>query len=369
MARKDGKDRGLFSYLASDGKTEFWGVRLWVHGRAHKWQGFTKKTDARDWYQDRRKDVRENRPFPARGHSTGPSLSSVIDDYLVQSTNKKNFAGEQIYATFWKARLGHCAPSAVTPDQVNKSRTHLLTVGAGRRPLAHATVNRYVSWLHHVLEIEVELGKLERNPCMMRLQFEEPKAPEVEYSEEEEEALCRELGDQADYPTFAILTGLRQGEQFALRWADLDLDRGYGKLHGPKGGSPEVFLLNDAAKDILKRLKLAAKHSEWVFPQPSNFLVPINPKTWYNHVFKPAARRAGIHLSRKNGKTFHTLRHTFASRLQQQGVEVKDIKDLGRWKTWRAMDRYLKRDLSRLRASIEKLGTAPKPPVDQAKQS
>lgn len=364
MARKDGKDRGLFSYRDATGR-EYFGVRIWVHGRAHKWQGFTKKTDARDWYQDRRKDIRENRPFPPRGHAIGPSLSAVIEHYLVQCLNKKNLAGERVYGRFWSARLGHLSPGDITPEHVNKSRTHLLTVGNGRGPLGHSTVNRYVSWLHHVFQIELELGKLKTNPCIMRLQFEEPKAPEVEFTDEEELALARELGEHADYPSFAILTGLRQGEQFGLRWRDLDLERGYGKLHSPKGGSPEVFLLNDAAKAILGRLKIAAGTSEWVFPQRRNFLLPINPKTWYNRVFKPAALRAGIQLSRKHGKTFHTLRHTFASRLQQQGVEVKDIKDLGRWKTWRAMDRYLKRDHARLRASIEKLRIAPKPPVDE----
>jgi integrase len=69
-------------------------------------------------------------------------------------------------------------------------------------------------------------------------------------------------------------------------------------------------------------------------------------------------------ISRKDGKTYHTLRHTFASRLQQKGVPVKDIKDLGRWKSCKAMDRYLKRDTARLRSAIDQL-TAPKPPLDR----
>jgi integrase len=361
MARKGREDRGLFPYHLKDG-TLLYGVRLYRHGEPYKWQGFKRKKEARDWYEDRRKDIREGRPFPNR-EAHGNTVDQVIAVYLAQNTHKKNYAGEAIYAAFWRSQLGRFPLALITPAHVDQGRTVLLTDGNGRGVLRHATVNRYVAWLHHLFQLEMDKGTITRNPCR-RLKFKEPKAPEVEFTEAEELALARELGPDADYPSLAILTGLRQGEQFGLRWEDLDMARGYGRLHDPKGGEPQVFMINPAAAEILDRLKARAGQSPWVFPDPRDPSRPRNGKIWYKDVFKPAAKRAEIMISRKDGKTYHTLRHTFASRLQQKGVPVKDIKDLGRWKSWKAMDRYLKRDTARLRSAIDQL-TAPKPPLDR----
>lgn len=354
MARANRHDRGLFPYRLTDG-TRLYGVRLYRGGIAHKWSGFTRKQDARDWYEDRRRDVREGRPFPGR-QGTARTVRQMIEHYLSQTTNKKSHRIELAYAAFWKKRIGARDQSAgELMTTIDEARSYLLTTGPYRGPISHATVNRYVAWLHHLFQDPVYKGQIARNPCR-GLKFTEGKAPEVEFTEAEEAAMARALGEQADYPTLAILTGLRQDEQFSLAWADLDLPRGMGKLHDPKGGEPQIFLINAGAAAIFRRLKAKAGDSPWVFPHASDPSRHLHPKSWYNHVFKKACASAGIVLSRKDGKTYHTLRHTFASRLQQAGVEVKDLKDLGRWKSWKAMDRYLKRDVGRLRTAIERLG-------------
>jgi integrase len=47
------------------------------------------------------------------------------------------------------------------------------------------------------------------------------------FSIEEEAKLCQVIGQPYDaWVRLAILTGLRKSEQFGLRWADIDLDRG-----------------------------------------------------------------------------------------------------------------------------------------------
>jgi integrase len=356
MARKHRQDRGLFPYRLKGG-TLLYGVRLYRHGVAYKWSGFPRKQEARDWYEDRRRDVREGRAFPGRRDTQ--TVRALIEQHLAQATNKKSYVLDRAYATFWLASLGEQDQVDPLVSRIDAARTHLLTHGATRGPLSHATVNRYVAWLHHVFQDAVQKGFLDRNPCR-GLKFTERKAPEVEFTEVEETAIARALGDQADYPTLAILTGLRQDEQFSLAWADLDLIRGIGKLHTPKGGEPQIFLINAGAAAIFHRLKQKAGASPWVFPHASDPHQHLHAKSWYNNVFKKACAAAGIVLSRKDGKTYHTLRHTFASRLQQAGVEVKDLKELGRWKSWKAMDRYLKRDVGRLRTAIEKIGTAQK---------
>ena len=364
-------NRGIFPYQLMDGSTRY-GVRIFRYTKEFKWQGFPRLGDARQWYDDRKRDIREGRPFPSREQPKSlPTLHAIIQRYLSQATNKKNYVGEQDYAKAWVAQLGTHVMNAVTATMIDQARTHFLTVGPYGKPLSHSTVNRYVSWLHHVLRLEVDRGTMPHNPCALFIKsprrggqkFQEPKPPEVEFTPAEEAALARELGRYADVPTLAILTGLRQEELFGLTKADLELDHGYGKLHDPKGGEPQVFLISQQAKILFQQFSEQAGASRWIFPHPKDPDRPVNAKSWYGNVFKPAATRAGIAISRSNGKTFHTLRHTFASRLQQAGVEVKDIKDLGRWKSWKAMERYLKRDNARLRDAIERIGTVRKPYV------
>lgn len=54
------------------------------------------------------------------------------------------------------------------------------------------------------------------------------------------------------YVRFAILTGLRQAEQFRLEWAHVDLERGFLILPMTKAGEVQYVLLNEEAKEILQ---------------------------------------------------------------------------------------------------------------------
>jgi integrase len=53
---------------------------------------------------------------------------------------------------------------------------------------------------------------------------------------------------------FAIETGLRQSEQFGLRWEYVDLENGILTIPMPKQGETHKVPLTDAAKKILRTL-------------------------------------------------------------------------------------------------------------------
>lgn len=370
MARKGRHDRGLVSYRLGNGDIR-WRVRVWRYYKAYKWSGFPTKSQAREFYEDRKRDIREGKPFTKVVVAAG-SFASVVTRYLAQASHKKNVLAEENYARFWISWFHGLTVLEVTGERIERARIHLLTVGNDRRkpsktapklaPLTHATVNRYVAWLKHVLMIEERSGRIPLNPCRQVPKFGERNAPETRFTPEQEAKVRKELGPEADYPTLAIQTGLREGELFGLAWEWLNLERGIGALPDPKAGEPQVFIINSQAKAIFRRLKVRANGSKWVFPSPRDPQRSLSAKAWYANHFKPACKRAGIVLSRQDGRTFHTLRHEFAGRMQEQGVEVKDLKDAGRWKSWQAMARYLKRDVTRIAAQVEKLSrTAPQP--------
>jgi integrase len=119
---------------------------------------------------------------------------------------------------------------------------------------------------------------------------------------EEEASLCQAIGQPYDaWIRLAILTGLRKSEQFGLRWADIDLERGLMTLPHTKSGAIQYVHLIEEAKQILRTL-IPCNTSVWVFPS-ENPETHLDPDNFYCRVYMPALKDAKI-----DGVTWHTLR-------------------------------------------------------------
>ena len=49
-----------------------------------------------------------------------------------------------------------------------------------------------------------------------------------------------------------MFTGMRRGELLKLQWQDVDFDRGFIHLRGPKGHMDQTILLSQAAREVLE---------------------------------------------------------------------------------------------------------------------
>ncbi len=114
---------------------------------------------------------------------------------------------------------------------------------------------------------------------------------------------------EQDAVAFALLTGLRQAEQWWLRWEDVFEDRiivrrSTGGLP-PKGGKPREVYLLPMARAVVERL---SRRSEWVFPaaRGGNRAYRKAPRGW-------ATWLAAAGITRK--VRWHDLRHTCATSL------------------------------------------------------
>ncbi|MGC9975560.1 MAG: site-specific integrase [Syntrophales bacterium] len=146
--------------------------------------------------------------------------------------------------------------------------------------------------------------------------------------------------------TFAIYTGLRQGEIIDLKWSQVDLSRRTVTILEQKNRSVDTLPLNRTALDVLcEKAKCPHNDEDRVFPNQ-------NGKRFghYNLIrsFHLAIRKAGIRKLR-----FHDLRHTFATRLVQSGVDLYQVQKLGRWKNTSMILRYAHHFTESLRAGIE----------------
>jgi integrase len=138
-------------------------------------------------------------------------------------------------------------------------------------------------------------------------------------SEEEERALIAECPPYLqDMVTFAINTRLRSGEIFYLKWEDVDIEERRIRVMVRRTRRYIELPLNDAAVQILAAWR-GMRRGPCVF---------YNQETGdrFKDVklgLKKAMKRAGL-----KGITWHTFRHTFASRLVQHGADIVTVKEL-----------------------------------------
>lgn len=128
----------------------------------------------------------------------------------------------------------------------------------------------------------------------------------------------------ADFVKLALNTGCRKNELMHLRWRDLDLARGYLDIRpeNTKTRKRRILPMNQGAREALQRIRDRQQDggitTEWVFAnEEGKRLVK------FDELFRKALRLAGIEDFR-----IHDLRHTFASWLVSEGVELIKVRDL-----------------------------------------
>jgi len=131
---------------------------------------------------------------------------------------------------------------------------------------------------------------------------------------------------------FALNTGMRQGEILALQWKDVDFCRHILVVMKSKNRERRTIPLNNVVFALLAEKKAAGANDAPIFvtgrrnPLKARYLV---------RTFTKARERAGLSDFR-----FHDLRHTFASRLVQRGIDVYKVQLLLGHKTGLMTQRY-----------------------------
>jgi len=343
MARAGRKDRGLLSKRDTAGKT-IWYVRLWHEGKERRFGSFKTKTEARDFYEKAKQEQKLGRFFPERyQHGGYAKLQDVIDSYLAAFTGRSR-RDEHRFAKKWPLMFPGARLNALTPAALERARAQLSK--EGRTP---QTVNRYMGFLRRVLNKAVRDGLLGSNPVARIKMFKEPQGKTRFLTVEEEKKLIEALGPAyGSWARLAILTGMRQMEQFSLKWSDVDPEQGVITLCTTKSGGVQYVHLNDEAKGIIEALKEGNK-SVWISPS-ANPESHVDPRNFYRRVYLPAVREA-----RLDGVSWHTLRHTFASRAAMNGATESTIAALLRHSGTALVKRYAHLSPSHLKEAVEKV--------------
>lgn len=116
--------------------------------------------------------------------------------------------------------------------------------------------------------------------------------------------------------------GLRASELARLKVSDIDSDRMIIKVEQGKGRKDRFVMLSPHLLELLRAWWLQSRSKGWLFPgrEPGNHVTTRQ----LSRVCRMAAEMAEI----KKRVSLHTLRHSFATHLLEQNVDIRIIQVL-----------------------------------------
>lgn len=117
-------------------------------------------------------------------------------------------------------------------------------------------------------------------------------------------------------------TGLRLSECINLQYSNLDMNDGIGWVRQGKGAKDRIFIVSELfRKDLLSYMeKTGVNNKGYIFSVNGRKMSPRG----LQDAIKVSAQRAGI----EKKVHVHTLRHSFATHLLENGVDIRKIQKL-----------------------------------------
>ena len=289
-------------------------------------------------------------------------VRDFMDDWLhnVKRNDLKPTSYDRLEATLEAdvyPYIGNYQVHSIDGDDITKMLTSLKNAGR-----SHSTISKAYKAVNACFNYRLAQGKVTKNPCVgikipSKKNFKKKEI--VFYTKEEAASLTKTAlsnwsNDKPKYPLGAFVplvlnTGLRAGELLALQWErDVDLesktitvrqnvvmtkDRAKGAEHKFKlieqdtvktdAGQGRVIDLNDAAYDALCQLQVKTGQYTWVMTSRNG--TRIMPRQ-LDQMFRRIETAAGLPEEKIYG--VHALRHTFATLLLYNGVDVKIVSEL-----------------------------------------
>ena len=151
--------------------------------------------------------------------------------------------------------------------------------------------------------------------------------------------------------------GLRVGEVVRLKIDDLDEGRGLIRVKSGKGDKDRYTLYSALARQLVQVYRCEYQPQSWLFPgaQPGRHLTERSVQQIVAQVRKKIGLGSQV--------TSHTLRHSFATHLLENGTDLRYIQELlghSSPKTTQIYTHVSRRDLGRIQSPIEGLSVRQK---------
>ena len=319
------RERGLKQL--SDGR---WQWSWWHEGRYHRRIART-KTEARAYLEKVHTQIREGRYMDARKEAK-TTLEEGVKEFLKWSNVNVRTAtnlGDQHYAELWlqSPHFAHKRLDRITPVDVEAYKSDRV------KKVSQRTTDADLGRLRRLFSLCVTWGLCQKNP-VKAVKFFNPECRRDRFLTPEEEALLLKHAPPSLQPciTLAVNTGLRLREMLTLTWGQVDLKQGHVTVTAEmaKGKKTRHVPLNANAREVLEGLPRGLKSETLVFQKYGGEVfgnkrkkAPSFYKAW--QATTAAAIKDGLD---QRDLCWHTLRHTFASRLVIAGVPVNAVQQL-----------------------------------------
>jgi len=296
----------------------------------------------------------------------GLSYDDTVREFLSYLTDYRSFSPLTVraYGTdmrMLRAFLQHRLGRVPSPTEI--TRELIVQFGVSLRKPAPLTLRRKYACISSFFGFLQDMGYAHSNPAR-RLPL--PRVSEyvpVFLSEE----MAQQLIAAADTPWTKVMvvlllsTGIRRSEAVGITLDDLDLDERQLLIRG-KGDKERVVPLTDQIVETIQaylphRTKTEDRHlfvSAWKGQ-------PIHGRC-INRMLQIVIQKAGL---AGQGITPHKLRHTFATHLIRNGVDIRTVQELMGHSELETTAKYLHSDTRTKQVAVGKLngllGSSPEP--------
>lgn len=303
-------------------KASKWYADFVLQGKRYREFGFDTPGEAEAWELEARAALLRGKPLPFGPKDTrAPPASADVRtiEGLVNHVVKVRWASMKSRVSEETARLyvRWTGPLTHTVDALSANSIHDYVAHLRDTGRSGSTINRHLAAISRLMHTAISLNLIARK-------VELPRQREGEgrirwFTEEEEAALLltlRQWGAHRELDLFIFLadTGARLGEARKLEWVDIASQERSVTFWETKAGNHRTVPLTERARAALRGRRLAEVGKSGPFQS-------INAST-----LRSLWDRLRTHHPFLQNAVVHTFRHTCASRLVQNGVDIMRVR-------------------------------------------
>lgn len=257
---------------------------------------------------------------------------SILRDQFIEQMQLKGMSERTIHAyvqcIIQLSSFYNKSPDQLTEEEIRKYYYHQIV----DKGLSKPWVNQSISALKLLF---TEILKREWNHLTIPRPRKEKKLPQVLSMDEVRDVLTA----LSNLKHRAVLTtvysaGLRLSEVCMLKPADIDSHRMLIRVVQSKGNKDRYTVLSTVALELLREYWLKFRPKEWLFEtRPGTAMSERTVQKIFQHALEKTK------IQKKVG--IHSLRHSFATHLMEQGVALPVIQQLLGHRSLRTTSVYL----------------------------